>query len=353
MTALCPTPDELSRALAHGATTGLVEHMASCSRCSDEWSGALRLRALVRALRAPVPTRRRAADVRARLVAEGRAVRGRPLRKSGAGAVVVALAAAAAVAFAIGLRSTAPRSAPDAPIVRRHGVVTAAPGARYALLSAAPDEVVLLESGSIHVEVSPLGAGERFRVRAADGEVEVRGTAFDVDVENGHLDAVTVQHGRVEVRGASVAAATLAAGEGWHVASRAAPADTAPTPGDPEGAAAPSGDRRSDDAASRPRSGSMSGRSKTVTVQRTPPAPEQENVGAPVESPEVVSREAPSSPVQAAPVSPALNAAPKAPPAMTAAPESAPSAPPSRDRDDERRDRREERRERYDQRRMR
>jgi ferric-dicitrate binding protein FerR (iron transport regulator) len=349
MSALCPAPEELSRALSQGATTGLVEHLASCSRCSDEWNGALRLRALVRSLPAPAPARRHVADVRARLVAEASAVR-RPVRK--APLAVAALAAAAAVALAVALPRHAPRSAPDAPSARRHGVVTAAQGARYALLGAAPDEIVLLESGSIHVEVSPLRAGERFRVRAGDGEVEVRGTAFDVTVDDGHMSNVMVQHGRVEVRPAGAAGATLTGGEGWHAAARTAPAGTAPTPVH-EGSAAPAADDAPD--ASRMLPGSAPLRRRAVASQpalpASPPLSSAAYASGPAESSAVGSREPAPAPLPAAPVSPAVNPPPKTAPA---APESAPSpAQDVRDRDDQRRDRREERRERYDQRRMR
>jgi hypothetical protein len=349
MNPACPAPEELSRALAQGAAAGLVEHLASCSRCSDEWDGALRLRALVRALPASTPTRSRAAEVRNRLVAEGVAVRGRAHAASVGVAALAALAAAAAVALAFGLRRPAP--APDGPGARRHGVVTATPGARYALSSAAPDEVVLLEAGTIHVEVSPLGAGERFRVRTADGEVEVRGTAFDVAVADGHLDAVTVEHGRVEVRGAGITVATLAAGEGWHSVPRTTSVAPAPTPDDAPGNVGPP-----PDVGPRTPTGSTSARSHAAASQRTPPPPLQapEGSSAQLESPPVVSREAaPSAP---APISPTVNAPPKteSPPA---APETAASVPApahdSRDREDDRRDRRDERRERHDERRMR
>jgi hypothetical protein len=349
MTPGCPTAEELSRALAHGSTTGLVEHIASCSRCSDEWDGALRLRALVRALPAPPPARGRALHVRARLVAEAPAARRRARVTSGVVAAFAALAAAALVVFAFGLRRAAPRVAPDAVGARYHGAVIAAVGARYARLSAAPDEVVLLESGTIHVEVSPLGTGERFRVRAADGEVEVRGTAFDVAVEGGHLNAVTVQHGRVEVRGAGAGGATLTAGERWHSAPAAAPTETAQNTGPMTGV--------------HPRAhvGSMSSTARVpiAAPADTSPMASRASTGTPLEVVPSTSRETASSPATIPPVSPALNAPAKhePPPASTAAPEMAPNAhTPARDareRDDERRDRRDERRERFDQRRVR
>ena len=50
------------------------------------------------------------------------------------------------------------------------------------------------------LEVAPLPRGERFRVLTRDAEVEVRGTRFQVSAASGELLAVSVTHGRVEVR---------------------------------------------------------------------------------------------------------------------------------------------------------
>src|SRR5205814_5457479 len=64
-------------------------------------------------------------------------------------------------------------------------------------------------------EVRPLGPGERFRAITDDAQVEVRGTSFDLAVRTGHLEAVRVWHGRVEVRPQHAAATLLGAGDGW------------------------------------------------------------------------------------------------------------------------------------------
>ena len=57
---------------------------------------------------------------------------------------------------------------------------------RCALLPrpAPPDEIVRLDDGRIELDVIPLAAGERFRVVTDHGEVEVRGTSFEVLAAN-------------------------------------------------------------------------------------------------------------------------------------------------------------------------
>src|SRR5690606_20168407 len=96
----------------------------------------------------------------------------------------VAIAAAAAVALlAIGAAVLQPReeihrgrivAAGDARY--RHDAVHAADGGRA--------EVVELAAGRVTVEVARLRAGERFVVRTEDAEVEVRGTAFEVEARD-------------------------------------------------------------------------------------------------------------------------------------------------------------------------
>ena len=380
MTTRCPSPEELSRALGHGATRHLVEHLVSCDSCSDEWDAARRLRALAQALPVAAPRGARVAELRARVVSRGMATRRTARSRPG---LAAALAFAAAVALAAGARRLATRPSPEPTSARYHGVITAAPGARYHRMSAAPDEVVLLESGMVHVEVSPLGGGERFRVKAADREVEVRGTAFDVAVVAGHMSAVTVEHGRVEVRDGSTVAAVLGAGDAWHAApssataaetsrgaapassttaaeafSGAAPASSVTAAETSRGAApassgaAPSPHR----AAVAPRAAhrerlaprAVASAETASALPSAPVSPERSSSPEGVASPMAAQLVPASNPARIAPPPGSSPAMPKATPEGATAPSREPP-----DRDEERRDRREERRERYDQRRMR
>jgi hypothetical protein len=225
----CPAPEELARAASLGQEGALGGHLAECARCAEQWEADRHLLELARSLPAVVPDASSVRAVRARVVAVATARR-RAARSRGI-VVSLGLSMAACVALAVGLgRSERARAlAGDEP--RYHGTVTAAPGARFVRVSALPDEVVRLVAGAIHVEVAPLGTGERFRVLAGDDEVEVRGTGFDVGIADGHLDSVRVSHGRVEVH-ARAAAVTLGGGEEWHRPAEpydpSAPGDVAP-----------------------------------------------------------------------------------------------------------------------------
>jgi hypothetical protein len=89
--------------------------------------------------------------------------------------------------------------------------------------------VVRLEDGRITIDVAPLRPGERFRVTTGDGEVEVRGTSFDVAARDGCLLSVRVAHGRVVVRRHGQEVALLGAGESWAAPGPAPVAEPAPT----------------------------------------------------------------------------------------------------------------------------
>jgi hypothetical protein len=276
------------------------------------------LRALARSLPSPAPGRAQVAKVRERVLAQAAIARRRDRLRSGAFA---GLALAAGAVLAIGLRGPSA----EAPVVRYHGTITAPPSARFTRVSAAPDELVVLEAGTIHLEVSPLGQGERFRVRAGDGEVEVRGTAFDVTVDGGHMERVLVQHGRVEVRRPGAAGAVLGAGQHW-----AAVAAVVEVPHDDVPPAAP------------PPAATTPVRRKSGGTRAPEPVPE------PAHEPDVASRLIVPSPAPSVVVPPRATVPNDSPRAADTA-----RVPASSEHDEERRERRDERRERYDQRRLR
>ena len=202
----CPTDIELARARSVGI---IPDHLASCEACRAAWEATSRVIELARELPAPVPSAAHREEIRTALLAASPTPAARSPRRWWIPAIGVAAAAAAAIVLI-------PRAAPTV-AVHAHGDVTPHPGAHYVALSRSPDEIVRLVDGAIDVEVEPLHPGERFRVVVGDAEVEVHGTAFTVDAAADHLVAVTVAHGRVEVRPRASVPAVLGAGQSWHV----------------------------------------------------------------------------------------------------------------------------------------
>jgi hypothetical protein len=182
------------------------------------------LGALLQRLPEHQPSEARRAELRVALVDAALARRGAPARR----ALLVALAAlavGAALAAALLLR---PRRDPlddaGAALAQRRATVRVSSAAQFEhgrRLVRRPDgatvidEVVRLREGRVSVEVSPLAPRERMRVIAGDGEVEVRGTSFEIAVEADRLAAVWVAHGLVEVALPGQPRISLRAGERW------------------------------------------------------------------------------------------------------------------------------------------
>ncbi len=154
-------------------------------------------------------------------------------------------------------RAAAPASATlvrGAPVVLRHGTrralsdgasldigdrVVAPPGSRVSIslargtfltidhhaelvfAMAAPETMFELGAGAVHADVTKLTPNERFVIRTADAEVEVRGTSFQVSVVepdpscgNGTRTRVEVREGTVAVR-AGGSESLVPAGGSW------------------------------------------------------------------------------------------------------------------------------------------
>lgn len=121
-------------------------------------------------------------------------------------------------------------SAPPKRAIAKRGTVVAHGHAIFLHASEPPNEVVRLVEGSITVSVDKLLPGERFRVVTGDGEVEVKGTVFDVTVADDQLLGVRVVLGRVEVRKEDAPTVTLEAGGRWASPVSKPKVDPAPEP---------------------------------------------------------------------------------------------------------------------------
>jgi hypothetical protein len=216
------------------ASEELPPDFVSCVHCVAGLRALRELRALGDSLAWTTPEADRAARLRARVVESLSSRSGRaphPLSRRFFPAAIGLAAAFSAVLLAfVATRhekgEPARRVPTDASLadVRQVGV------ARFETVSKAPDEVVKLEEGKVHVSVAHLGPAERFRIVTGDAVVEVRGTEFDVQASQSRLEAVTVQRGRVEVRADAREPALVTEGTHWSANERAAAPPPAPMP---------------------------------------------------------------------------------------------------------------------------
>lgn len=219
MRASCPRPVELSRALATGNDGPLREHLRKCTSCAQEWDAHGQITQAARSLPVAAPTPEQIGEVRAAMLAAAGGLPATGTRRSLRVLWVAAAICAAGVGVAVGLRmlltesQVVSRAVPAGPVYRAS--IHPHQGAQFFRVGSAPDEIVRLTEGAITVEVAVLQPGERFRVITDDGEVEVRGTAFDVAATDDRLRSVRVLHGTVEVRPGDLARVVLAPGERW------------------------------------------------------------------------------------------------------------------------------------------
>jgi hypothetical protein len=133
------------------------------------------------------------------------------------------------------------------------GIVSEIAPSRWSQVRSDAIERVSLDEGAIRVHVRPQQAGERFLVVLPDGEIEVRGTTFDVSVTRGATAHIQVDEGIIELRFAGQATLRLGAGESWTSPpppDQVTTAPTAPSPATPtpRPAAAPSASASEDGA---------------------------------------------------------------------------------------------------------
>jgi TolA-binding protein len=224
-------------------------HMAACTECRQRLARDEHLRELALALPLEEPTALDLRRLRNRVlsdVATGAASRAglrRPLLAFLTLLVVAGVAVGLLVARRVSSLATVPAepltaaaASTTAPLLA--GSVTEIAPARWSQLRNDSLERLALDDGTIRVHVRPQQPGERFLVVLPDGEIEVRGTTFDVRVTRGATTLVHVDEGIVDLRLRGHDSVSLGVGATWS----AAPPTEAPQP-EPTPAPATQGSR--------------------------------------------------------------------------------------------------------------
>jgi hypothetical protein len=220
----------------------LERHLKTCGECRLRKSCDERLRMLGSTLPEDPPSELTLRRLRARILKD--VATGVPAREP-APWTRVALAAGFAIAVLGGgawIMHRTPASTAVAPVAVATTVASASPadvlagsvtgvaGARWRQVRQDGMERVALDDGTIAVHVRPQRFGERFLVMLPDGELEVRGTTFDVMVAQGATGRVHVDEGLVELRLQGRPVVRLGAGEAWTPPSqKVAPPRVAPS----------------------------------------------------------------------------------------------------------------------------
>jgi FecR protein len=188
-------------------------HLKACSECKFRSECCERLRVLGGAIGQDGPNELTMRRLRTRILRD--VATGATPRKPRAWARV---AMAAGIALAVGggavwlvdgksapkvatpVAATATTLQGAAPVEGLAGTIAAVAEARWTQARRDGVERVTLDEGTLAVHVRPQRLGERFLVVMPDGELEVRGTTFEVTVAGGATTRVTVDEGVVELR---------------------------------------------------------------------------------------------------------------------------------------------------------
>jgi len=201
-------------------------HAETCRACARERDGLARLRAV--ADRVPVlestPLRRRQMHLsllqRANQIQLGAE---RRYKKTFSAALAAAALATFVVAGVLLLRLPllAPRAAtqnvlPAAPVLAEPTFeIVTSPEGRWHRARAGASLRLAVARGTYTIFVNPLRAGQRFVVELPDGELEVRGTRFVIDLDSA-TRRVAVSEGLVVLRLSGHPERSLAAGQAWN-----------------------------------------------------------------------------------------------------------------------------------------
>jgi hypothetical protein len=226
----------LDRRLSAADRAAFERHAPSCADCSREHAQLVRLRELGQRLAAvdvtPLARKRQRNELLRRAhessVSAARmpnwVVVPRPARLAIAGVALVL-----AVATVVWLRAGS-QSAVGAPKFEAR----AAPSTLWATPGQGPQTRLLLSDGSLQVTVQKLLAGQSFIVTLPDGELEVRGTRFVVEVKPPRTERVAVSEGLVALRIRGQHELLLRAGDTWNAAVAAIPLPpSTPAPSSP------------------------------------------------------------------------------------------------------------------------
>ncbi len=183
-------------------------HCRTCAVCAESLARDEQLRALGRALTGAQPGQLALKRLRARVLRDvTTSVPTPPVSwqrvtlAASLGMVLVGIASLVAVRTAsradVRVATSAVATPSGGPLA---GAVVAVEGAVWSQSRADRVERVELEAGTVQVHVRTQGPGERFFVGLPDGEIEVRGTTFDVTTRDGTTRQVSVHDGTVVLR---------------------------------------------------------------------------------------------------------------------------------------------------------
>lgn len=206
-------------------------HTSTCASCACERATLAHLRALTNHLPQPRTTPLDRRRLRAAILKNGN----RHVMTTGAPHLAwflpISLLVASLVVLAGWGFATRRRALPDASPMAGIIVFEVTPigVARWAVDREGADTQIALSEGSVSVHVAKLSTSQRFVLALPDGQIEVRGTRFVANVDQGRTRDISVSEGTVALHIASSEERILRMGESWSAELGDVAADTTPS----------------------------------------------------------------------------------------------------------------------------
>lgn len=186
-------------------------HAKTCTPCTEERRALTLLRETAERLpfaeNTPLARRRARNELLRRADAQSK----QSARVNPGKMILVAAGCVVAVLMAWSVLSPSPKPRSPVPQFR----IAAASGSDWSTLEEGATLRLSLRRGQAELEVHKLNDGQRFVVQLPDGELEVKGTRFFVEVEGERTRNVRVTEGRVELRLSGEHTRLLEAGATW------------------------------------------------------------------------------------------------------------------------------------------
>ncbi|HKY39139.1 MAG TPA: tetratricopeptide repeat protein [Polyangiaceae bacterium] len=219
----------LDARLSATTAASFERHLGTCEDCRQERAALLRLQSLAERLPTATSTPLRRRALQQQLLSRANALlvgSAEPTEWRRWGALALACVV---LVLLLGVGSFWAWSAHTTPtaVTKPHFELSTTPGTRFRVVESGATTRLACDDGKLEVSVHKLLPGQRFIINLPDGELEVRGTRFVLEVAQQRTRRLSVSEGTVELHFQGKPKLLVGAGEAW---SKLQSAELSPAP---------------------------------------------------------------------------------------------------------------------------
>lgn len=207
--------------LSASDVSSFERHLEICAECRKERALLERMQSMAERLPSPTTTPLQRRALQQQLLRRANELATAEPRSfwRGRGGLSLALGCAALFSVGLGLSHFRQRGSAQTQIAVAAAEpsfdLTGAPGSRWRVLEHGRSLRLGCDEGRLEIAVHKLQPGQRFAVALPDGELEVRGTRFAIEVSGQRTRHLSVSEGRVALRLRGRSEMSFGAGQAW------------------------------------------------------------------------------------------------------------------------------------------